>query len=125
MKVIIAGSRDIEDYAVVEKAINDSGFEITSVISGTARGVDLLGEKYAKTNNIPILRFPANWNLYGKSAGYRRNQEMSKNADALIAIRLNNSKGTSHMIDIARKDGLKVYVLDFVSIDEGYKIHTV
>ena len=47
MKVIIAGSRDITDYSLVCRAISESKFDITEVISGTARGVDTLGEKWA------------------------------------------------------------------------------
>ena len=47
MKVIIAGSRGVEDYALVEEAVKQSGFDITEVVSGTARGVDLLGEHWA------------------------------------------------------------------------------
>src|SRR6187401_1706565 len=86
MKTIIAGSRDIKLYSIVEKAIQQSGFEITTVISGKANGVDKLGEEYAKKNNLPIMKFPANWDLYGKSAGYIRNDEMAKNAEALIAV---------------------------------------
>jgi hypothetical protein len=109
MKVIIAGSRGITDYNTVLKAIEESGFKITVVISGEAIGVDKLGEEYAKNNNLPIKRFPANWNKFGKSAGYVRNKEMSVEGDALIAI-WNGSPGTRHMINIANEDGLKISI---------------
>lgn len=112
MKTIIAGSRDVTDYKLVEKAIVDSGFDITEVICGCARGVDTLGEQWGKINNIPVKLFPADWTLYGKSAGYKRNVQMADNADALIAVSLNNSKGTGHMIDIAKNKGLKVFVVN-------------
>jgi len=103
MKVIIAGSRDIIDYSLVCDVIKESGYEITEVVSGTARGVDRLGERWANENNIPIEPFPANWKpngIFDKAAGYKRNRLMAEYADALIAISLNNSKGTRHMIDI-------------------------
>jgi hypothetical protein len=109
MKTIIAGSRLITDYAAVCKAIKESGFEITEVVSGTCRGVDLLGERWANENKIPIKQFPADWNKFGKSAGYKRNLEMGKYADALIAV-WNGSKGTEHMINIANGMKHKVYV---------------
>ncbi len=114
MKTIIAGSRDIKLYSIVEKAIQQSVFEITTVISGTANGVDKLGEEYAKKYNLPVLKFPANWDKYGKSAGYIRNDEMARNAEALIAIWDDKSKGTANMISIARKKYLKlfVYIID-------------
>ena len=110
MKVIIAGSRGITDYNTVLNAIDKSGFMITEVVSGTAKGVDQLGERWARENRIQIKRFPAQWDRYGKSAGYRRNEEMAHYADALIAIWDGQSRGTSHMIDFARSQGLKVFV---------------
>ena len=109
MKVIIAGSRSIINYRAVRSAIERVGIEITEVVSGTARGVDKLGERWAAENNIPIKRFPADWNKHDKRAGYLRNVEMAEYADALIAIWDGESKGTKHMIDIAIKNGLSVY----------------
>lgn len=63
MKVIIAGSRGIVDYAVhyVIKAIKDSKFDVTEVVSGGARGIDWCGEQWAKANDVPIAKFPADW----------------------------------------------------------------
>jgi hypothetical protein len=95
---------------VIEKAIDGSGFHITQVVSGGARGVDSLGEMWAKEHDVPVKIFPAQWHVHGRSAGYRRNVEMAKNADALIACWDEVSKGTKHMIDIAREKGLTVYV---------------
>ena len=75
-----------------------------------ARGVDLQGYDWAKKNQIPILEFPADWNTYGERAGYLRNEVMAQNADALIAIWDGYSKGTKHMIDLAKQYKLKIYV---------------
>ncbi len=110
MKTIIAGSRDITDYDVVAKAIKQSGFKITEIVSGGARGVDKLGEKYARLHNYPCSFFPAQWDKYSKSAGYKRNAEMAEYADALIAVWDGTSPGTSHVIKLAKKLGLKVFV---------------
>lgn len=112
MKTIIAGSRTIKDINCVFRAVADSDFDVTCVVSGGAKGVDLLGEDYAMFFELPIHRFNADWDKYGKSAGYIRNKEMAEHADALIAIWDGKSKGTKHMIDIATKKGLKVYVHD-------------
>ncbi len=110
MKTIIAGSRDIDDYDVIKTAVLNSGYVITEVVSGRAKGVDKLGERWATDNNIPVKEFPAHWNTYGKTAGFRRNNEMAKYADALIAVWDGRSKGTRHMIDTATREGLRVYV---------------
>ncbi len=113
MKVIVAGSRDVTDYATVQQAIARSGFPVTRVISGAARGVDQLGERWAKDHALPLLRMPAEWNVYGRSAGYRRNEDMAGVADALIAIWDGHSPGTRHMIETARRRGLRVFVFLF------------
>lgn len=111
MKVIIAGSRTITDCKIVVDAICSAPFIITEVVSGGARGVDKLGEEYARTfPDIYLKVFPADWDNHGKSAGYKRNVEMADYADALIAVWDGKSKGTKHMIDIATKKGLKVYI---------------
>jgi hypothetical protein len=112
MKVIIAGSRGITDNRILEDAINHflRTTRITEVVSGTARGVDQMGERWAKRLNVPVTQFPAQWDKHGKSAGYRRNVEMAQYADALIAVWDGESKGTKHMIDIAHEHQLEVLI---------------
>jgi predicted Rossmann fold nucleotide-binding protein DprA/Smf involved in DNA uptake len=110
MKVIIAGSRSIVDYEIVRKAIEESKFNIDIVVSGCARGVDTFGEQWAIENNIKIEKHPADWNRYGKRAGYLRNEEMAKVADALIAVWDGESNGTAHMIKLALKYKLKIFI---------------
>jgi hypothetical protein len=60
---------------------------------------------------LKLENYPANWRQKGKQAGYLRNQEMAKKADALVAFWDGESKGTKHMIDIAEQMGLKVNVV--------------
>lgn len=110
MRVIIAGSRDIVNIDYVNIAMEMCGFVPSIVISGTARGADRLGEQWAQDRDIPIERYPAEWDKYGKSAGYRRNEQMAKSADALVALWDGKSKGTKHMIDIANRENLAVYI---------------
>lgn len=133
MRVIIAGSRNITDYELVVQAIKESGFEITQVVCGMARGVDLLGRQYAISNGIQVADFPAQWyqnkvingqmqRVYVNSAGYIRNVLMADNADALIAVRNSGkSDGTDHMIRIAQSKGLASYVKKYDDSVPGAK----
>lgn len=98
MKVVIAGSRNITDRMSLVKAIKQSGFEITEVVSGTARGLDRMGESWARANDIPIKEFPADWHNHGRAAGPIRNNEMAKYADAAIILWDGQSSGTLNMI---------------------------
>lgn len=113
MKVIIAGSRSISTYELVKETIEKSGFEITEIVSGHARGVDKLGERYAKENNIPVKLFIPDWEKDGKGAGFIRSSEMIDYADALIAIWDGQSRGTDYTITEALKRGLKVFVWNY------------
>lgn len=116
MKTIIAGSRNLKtNMAYLTKVINESGFTITEVVSGGARGIDKLGENWAIAHKVPFKIFYADWkNLdapyaiiregqYGKynaRAGFDRNEKMGDYADQLIAIWDGESPGTLSMINI-------------------------
>lgn len=109
LSVIVAGSRSILDCLspagqrrLVAEAVAESGFPVAEIVSGTARGVDQLGEEWADEHGIPVERFPADWDTHGRAAGPIRNEEMAKYADALVAIHVDESRGTADMIDTAR-----------------------
>ena len=111
MKVIIAGSRSVTSQSTVFEILNMVNIDVTEVVSGTASGVDKIGEEWATQHGIAIKEFPADWDKFGKRAGYIRNEQMAEYADALIAVWDGVSPGTKHMIDIARNKDLSVYVI--------------
>lgn len=125
LRVIIAGSRDFNDYSLLKdsatKIISSKTIQssLIKIISGGARGADKLGEQFANEIGLEIVRFPADWNGLGKRAGYVRNAEMAKfavadgNTGILIAFWDGVSKGTKHMIDLAERYGLKVHIVRF------------
>jgi hypothetical protein len=78
-----------------------------------ARGADALGAKLAHNYSLKLIEMPADWDTHGKSAGYKRNQEMAKIATHLVAFWDSTSKGTKHMIDIATRKGLTVKVVSY------------
>lgn len=69
-----------------------------------------MGEAWARENGISYIRFPADWDKYGRSAGMIRNREMAKYAEALIAIWDGRSRGTSNMMSTAAVLGLRIVV---------------
>jgi len=110
MRVIIAGGRDFHDYGVLLNAIVECDFNIQTVVSGGAKGVDALGERYAEQADVKLVVYPADWEKNGRAAGPIRNRKMAENADALIALWDGKSRGTKNMIETANKLGLLVYV---------------
>lgn len=108
MKVIIAGSRTIGSSKKAFPLIDKTQFDITEVVSGTAHGIDMVGEDWAEQHNIPIKYFPASWMQYGKSAGVIRNKDMAEYADAAIIIWDGTSRGAKHMLDTMNSMGKPV-----------------
>lgn len=115
MRVIIAGSRSFNDYALLVNTCDSilDAVDGIKIVSGTANGADKLGEKYALEKGHQIKRFPADWAKNGKSAGYIRNEEMAKYADMLIAFWDDKSRGTMHMINLAKKYNLEIKIVKF------------
>jgi len=115
MKTIIAGGREFDDYELMTISLSDLPWTITEVVSGTARGADQFGELFAMDHDIPITRFPADWDKYGKSAGPLRNEEMAEYADACVCFWNGNThrSGTYHMINFAKERKLLLEVIRY------------
>jgi hypothetical protein len=127
MRVIIAGSREFTDYEELKDKCDSTiqlvtewyGVDEVEIISGTARGADKLGERFAKECNYKLTLMPADWKNVGNYAGFLRNQNMAKyckeggNPAVLIAFQVNDSKGTQNMIDNAKKCGIIVYTFQY------------
>lgn len=110
MKVIIAGPRNCYDVQALDRAIAESGFEITEVVSGCATGVDHLGEMWARSRWIPIKEFPADWKRLGRKAGPIRNRQMALYADAAVFLWDGQSRGTKNCIQEVEGLGKPSYV---------------
>lgn len=119
MKLLIAGSRDFTDldYAlrIINELINDKEIieEDLEIISGMARGADTVAVQIAKDNDLKLHEYPANWNQYGKSAGYRRNVDMGNACDIAVIFWDGQSKGTKHMIDTLTQLNKKHFVVKY------------
>jgi hypothetical protein len=114
MKLLIAGSRTITYYELIRHTLITLNYNITEIVSGGAKGVDKLGERFAKENNIPIKQFLPDWNTYGKKAGIIRNVQMVDYCDLAIFFWDGESKGTKFTImeSIKHNKLSKVYMLE-------------
>jgi len=124
MKIIVAGSRTIKNKQEVFHCISNGIMQLckkepsplkVELVSGGAKGVDTLADDFAKIWKMEITIFHANWNQFGKRAGYLRNILMADyvgEEGALIAIWDGKSRGTKMMIDIAKKKGMAVVIYE-------------
>lgn len=133
LRVLGCGSRDFKEYDYVcneqgvteqmltyldkniyTKLLQYEGYDI-EIVEGCARGADTYFRGFARRHNIALKSFPAEWNKYGKSAGYKRNAEMVtciKQADARFVVCLWDgiSKGTKHTIDLCIRENIPIYI---------------
>lgn len=114
-KLIIAGSRDFNDYFLLKTKLTSILQNTTNVeiVSGGCRGADKLGENFAEEMGYSVVTFPADWNKYGKQAGYVRNKQMAEYATHCVCFWDGVSKGTKLMIELARKCKLKLRIVKY------------
>lgn len=114
-RVVIAGCRDYNNYdeakTYIDLCLSDirKKYEIV-ILSGGARGADAIGERYAKENGFNIEKHPAAWEIYGKSAGPRRNKQMAEACDFVICFWDGQSRGTGSMIEYAKTYGKPIRI---------------
>ena len=106
-RIVIAGCRNYTNYEEAKKfilsCINEYSKTASIVIlSGTCKGADLLGEKFAKEQNLPIRYYPAEWKRFGKAAGPIRNKKMINDCHEVICFWDKKSYGTASLIRYAK-----------------------
>lgn len=114
-KIAIVGSRNYNNYAFVKRTFLDlyKTDDIEMVVSGGSFGADALAQRLCKELGLSILiHYPA-WNRFGRSSGYKRNELIVKDCDELLCFRLNLSKGCTHSLELAQKQGKKTHLYDF------------
>lgn len=114
--VIIAGSRGFDDYELLKERMDRYIGDISTdveIVSGGAKGADLLGERYAKERGFAIKQFIPDWDGKGKSAGHIRNYDMAQYAQACVVFWDGESKGSHNMYKTAQKKGLSTRLVPY------------
>ena len=117
-RVLVCGSRDFADRSLVDAKLDEVRQRLGDipmrVISGAARGADRMAADWAARNNVPCDEYPADWDRYGRSAGYRRNEQMLAEGrpHLVVGFPQGESRGTRMMMDIAAKARVAVEEID-------------
>lgn len=119
MRVLVTGSRNWTDRKAIEDELDylyyDFPFRHLTVVHGGARGADTIAAEWAaaRGSHVTAERHPAEWERHGKSAGHRRNAEMvALGADICLAFPIGESRGTRGCIEMAKKAGIPVKVIE-------------
>lgn len=120
MKLAIVGSRNFDDNFLMIEILHTfmAGYdnlweEKIEVISGGAKGADLMAKKCALIAELKYTEFPAEWDKYGKSAGYIRNKQIVDVCDIVLAFWDGESKGTQHTIKLAKVAKKPTFIVYF------------
>lgn len=127
-RVVVAGSRDLTEantgrtpdywkewlFDWLDHLFRDIDREGIEVVHGAAPGVDSLADEYAKDRRVGRLtRWPAAWKSFGRPAGHLRNHAMAWFSDGASVLRINQSSGSTRMIEAAKQEGLVLRLKDF------------
>jgi hypothetical protein len=99
MKLLVAGSRNITDFDLSPYISNN----VDTIICGGANGIDTLAERYADSHRISKCVIRPRYDIYGRGAPIKRNEEMVDISDAVLVIWDGQSKGTQHTIEYSKK----------------------
>lgn len=112
-KVIVAGSREFDDYELLFITMEELTKKLNDpiILSGNARGADQLGEKWAHFNWYLVKLFIPDWDKHGKGAGFKRNEEMAAEADYAAIFWDGQSRGTAHCIEMCKKYNVRTHIV--------------
>ncbi len=119
LKILVCGGREFEDYELAKSVISEAiksksvAHSDVEIVSGHCKGADMLGERYAAEHGTMLKIFEAEWSLYGRAAGPKRNKAMidyisTSERKMVIAFVSKNSIGTRNTISQAKKKNLEV-----------------
>ena len=107
MKIAVIGSRNIEPENTGDYLPKD----ISEIVSGGARGVDLKAREYAEEHNIKLTEFLPEYNRYKRGAPIKRNIQICEYSDKVLAIWDGKSRGTKFVIDYCKNNNISIEVI--------------
>ena len=110
MRILVTGSRTWAGTSVIRTALARYFHPAAVLVSGACpRGADAIAEYVWRGWGGRVERHPAEWDRYGKSAGFRRNAAMvDMGAAVCLAFIRDGSQGATHTAALAEAAGIPV-----------------
>lgn len=112
MRVLVCGGRNYSNKKRVYDIL-DNLEDVDLIIEGGARGADRLASEWAADREISSIRYNAEWDKYGKAAGYKRNLKMLNEGKPNLVVAFPGGKGTNNMIHLTIQKGIPLERVDY------------
>jgi hypothetical protein len=126
IKLTVVGSRSFADKDLLFEILDGNRHRIQLIVSGGARGADALAQEWAQARTVPCQVFHPKWQdehgRFDRSAGFKRNVDVIKNADEVLAFWDGQSPGTKHAIELARKQNKAAQIVNFSLASKQYAL---
>jgi len=126
IKLAVVGSRSFADKELLFEILDRNRHRIQLIVSGGARGADALEQEWAQARTVPCQVFHPKWQdehgRFDRRAGFKRNVDVIKNADEVLAFWDGQSPGTKHAIELARKQNKAVQIVNFSLASKQYAL---
>jgi hypothetical protein len=111
MRVLVCGSRSWKDGRRIKARLKKLP-RGSIIISGGAKGADLLAATVARGLGFEVKEFKPDWEAFGKSAGLKRNiQMLEEKPHLVIAFWDGVSTGTAHTLKHAKEQGVEIEII--------------
>lgn len=110
MRIVVTGGREYENRVHVFHVLDclDQINPITELTHGAARGVDQFADEWAQQHGVPRVKFPPDWNAFGKAAGPVRNRKMLDHSQPDLVVAFPGGRGTEDCKQVAKHNGFSV-----------------
>ena len=105
-RILVCGGRDFANRELFDRTMLLYLADAKVVIHGGASGADKMASAWAKEYGIQEIACPADWQLYGRMAGPKRNQAMLDLHKPDTVIAFPGGRGTADMLKRGVRAGL-------------------
>lgn len=115
MRILVCGGREWTNKETILRELSPLKGKSVSIIHGGCRGADVLAGEVSLELGFDTIEIKAEWKKYGRAAGILRNIKMfdDHQPDIVLAFHedIENSRGTKHMIDYAKRNKCPVRLI--------------
>lgn len=113
MRILVCGGRHFEDADRVHRELSHLHWcrPLTVLAHGGLAGIGPAAEAWARRAGIAVVRYPPNWEFFGRKAEGLRNAFMFEDSAPDLVLAFPGGRHTADLIARARDTGVAVLVV--------------